>query len=121
MPKPEDRFKARILKDLKSYPGKWFATPRSRYATAGVSDIIGCYFGLFMAVEIKRPDGVGYYGVTPTQQRFLDAVVNNGGWSFVVEDNVSYTAFKAVLGQTWRLKDPQGWAASLEGQGQQHV
>ena len=51
----------------------------------GVSDIIGCFKGRYLAIEVKRP------GQKPTerQQSFLDRVNDEGGLSFVassVED-----------------------------------
>lgn len=107
---PEDRDIKRILLKLKEYPGWWHKTPRSRYTTSGTPDILGCFFGLTVAVEVKRFDMVGGYGVTPTQQRTLDAITAAGGWSFVVNNDVSYQNFLHHLGTAWRLKDPTGWA-----------
>ena len=51
----------------------------------GVSDIIGCYKGRYMAIEVKRK------GLVPTekQQSFIDTVKAAGGIAFVarsVED-----------------------------------
>lgn len=51
----------------------------------GVSDIIGCYNGRYLAIEVKRK------GQNPTekQQAFLDTVNAQGGLAFVarsVED-----------------------------------
>jgi len=51
----------------------------------GVSDILGCYQGKLLAIEVKRPGK----NPTPDQQRFLDRVKIEGGISFVahsVED-----------------------------------
>ena len=46
----------------------------------GVSDIIGCYQGRMIALELKAPNGkVSYY-----QQRFLDSVKAAGGIALVV-------------------------------------
>ena len=45
----------------------------------GVSDILGCYQGRLLAIEVKRPGKKP----TPDQQRFLDRVKIEGGISFV--------------------------------------
>ena len=48
------------------------------YAKAGVSDILACIKGRFVAIEVKRP------GKKPSdlQERFLDAVNTIGGLAF---------------------------------------
>ena len=48
------------------------------YAKAGVSDILACIKGRFVAIEVKRP------GKKPTdlQERFLDVVNTIGGFAF---------------------------------------
>ena len=45
----------------------------------GVSDVIGCHNGQFIAIEIKSGKG----RVTPYQQRFIDRVNDAGGLAFV--------------------------------------
>ena len=48
------------------------------YAKAGVSDILACIKGRFVAIEVKRP------GKKPSdlQESFLDAVNTIGGFAF---------------------------------------
>ena len=48
------------------------------YAKAGVSDILACIKGRFVAIEVKRP------GKKPSdlQERFLDAINTIGGLAF---------------------------------------
>ena len=48
------------------------------YAKAGVSDILACIKGRFVAIEVKRP------GKKPSdlQERFLDAINTIGGVAF---------------------------------------
>jgi len=45
----------------------------------GVSDIIGCWYGRYFAIEVKRP------GCNPSdkQRAFMDWVNDNGGLAFV--------------------------------------
>jgi penicillin-binding protein-related factor A (putative recombinase) len=45
----------------------------------GVSDIIGCYMGRMLAIEIKAPNGK----VSEHQREFLDRVNAAGGLAFV--------------------------------------
>jgi hypothetical protein len=48
----------------------------------GVSDIIGCYKGRFIAIELKAPKGI----LSPAQQTFIDRVNTAGGLAFVAKD-----------------------------------
>lgn len=45
----------------------------------GVPDIIGCYQGRLLAIEVKAPKGV----VSDHQQRFIDNINAAGGLAFV--------------------------------------
>ena len=62
----------------------------------GVSDIIGCKDGRFLAIEIKTAAG----RVTPHQQRFIDRVNAAGGIGFVarsLEDVIEGLGLKARM------------------------
>ena len=50
--------------------------------TPGISDIIGCYKGRMIAIELKAPRGI----VSPAQQVFIDRVNEAGGIAFVAKD-----------------------------------
>jgi hypothetical protein len=45
----------------------------------GVSDIIGCYFGRYFAIEVKAPGR----GLSENQQGFIQWVNDAGGLAFV--------------------------------------
>jgi len=45
----------------------------------GVADIIGCYQGRMIAIELKSPNGKA----TPDQERFIQNVNDAGGIAFV--------------------------------------
>ena len=47
--------------------------------TPGISDIIGCYRGRMIAIELKAPKGV----LSDAQQVFIDKVNAAGGIGFV--------------------------------------
>lgn len=51
---PEGRIKKKIKEFLNKVPSLWYYTPQDRY-TSGIPDIIGCYRGLFFALEVKDP------------------------------------------------------------------
>jgi len=86
---PEDRFKNRVLRVLKTHGGWWYTTPRSRFTKAGVPDVIGCMNGRFIAIEFKNPDG--YYTTTPAQRMNLDHIHSVGGVAFVCDSEQKAT------------------------------
>lgn len=45
----------------------------------GISDILGCWQGRMLAIEIKKPGG----RISPDQQKFIDTVNAEGGIAFV--------------------------------------
>lgn len=47
----------------------------------GVSDIIGCYKGKMIAIELKAPNGKP----TPDQERFIKNVNEAGGIAFIAK------------------------------------
>lgn len=81
MSTPEAKVKARIKKALNEL-GRctYFMPPASIYGQAGVSDIIVCRNGLFVAVEAKAKRGKP----TRLQIKFLERVAASGGLGMVV-------------------------------------
>lgn len=52
----EKYLQSKILKALRDFGGWWVKYhPGPRYGQPGVPDIIGCYQGIFVAMEVKRP------------------------------------------------------------------
>jgi len=62
----------------------------------GVADIIGCYKGRFIAIEVK----VGSRQLTPQQAAFLSQVERAGGCAFVAR-----SVKDVVVGLRWILDD----------------
>jgi len=121
---PEDKAKAKTLKRLRELGGWWYSVPRSRFGRAGIPDIMGCFCGQFIALELKRFDGIGNYGATQVQIRMLEEITDAGGvaWLVAREETLErLIKILTVMRKARDSEDPQGWAASLEGQGQQHV
>jgi hypothetical protein len=66
-----------LLKTVGIFSWKQWQGPMSQ--PRGVSDIIGCWNGRFLAIEVKTPGG----RVSPDQEKFLEAVRRHGGIAFV--------------------------------------
>ena len=71
-----------ILKTLRAYGGTWMKIHGNAQQGAGISDIIGCLDGRFVAFEVKRPDGS--HGLSPRQELFLQRISDSGGIAAVV-------------------------------------
>jgi Holliday junction resolvase len=59
--KPETALTSRIMDTLRAQGGWWMKVHGGGFQVAGVPDIIGCYKGRFVAIEVKVGDN------TPTQ------------------------------------------------------
>lgn len=58
---------------------KIYRKSRNKFAINGVSDILGCWRGKFVAIEVKSKRG----RLTDGQQSFLMRIQENGGIAFV--------------------------------------
>lgn len=77
----EKRIQSRILKWLNSLPhARFFKVAQGRYSEAGISDIVGSYYGHFVAFEVKSLTG----RPTAKQSYFLSQIEATGGFSAVV-------------------------------------
>ncbi len=65
-----------LLKGLGAVAVKFWGGPMTE---RGVSDLLVCYQGRFLAIEVKRPGGK----VSPEQERFLERVRAAGGIGLV--------------------------------------
>jgi len=80
----EKTFASQCLKRLReagTRGGLWIPFPRTRFANAGVSDLVY----VSAALEVKAPGGK--YGITPTQQAFLDKLNAAGGTGALVKSH----------------------------------
>jgi hypothetical protein len=92
----EKAFVAKAKKRLEAeVGGLWIAYPRTRFARAGVSDLLGCVRGRFVALEFKAPGSV--YKATETQCNFLDTIRGEAGFGAVVDSETELTAVIAAL------------------------
>jgi penicillin-binding protein-related factor A (putative recombinase) len=68
-----------LLKSIGIFHWKQFGGPMS---TPGIPDIIGCYKGRMIAIEVKAPKGK----VSPYQEQFIRQINEAGGLAFVARD-----------------------------------
>ena len=75
---PETRYQNKVLEYLKlEVGGYWIKIHASSFQTKGKPDIIGCYKGKFIGIELKRPDGKGR--LSKLQEYNLQQINDNGG------------------------------------------
>ncbi len=81
----ESALTKKIKKALQEeYPrDKWTKIHGDGFQEAGISDLIGCHRGKFIAIEVKRP-GKDYREPTPRQKKYLADVKASGGFSSVI-------------------------------------
>lgn len=80
---PESRVKARVKRILEKYPHAYRTMPvTGGFGNSGVPDFIVCINGKFVGIECKAN------GNKPTalQLKNLNAIVEAGGYGFVVDD-----------------------------------
>lgn len=83
---PETRLVRQIIKTLRADGGWWMKVHGSAFQVAGVPDIVGCYKGMFVSFEVKRP---GFENTTNTRQEFImDTIRRNGGIAEVVTSDL---------------------------------
>ena len=81
--KPESVIQRHIIQFLRGLDDAYVLNVGGGASTAkGTSDLIVCYRGRFLALEVKRPDGD--YGLTKPQAMRLAAVRKAGGVGTVV-------------------------------------
>lgn len=75
MAKPETAIVNKIMLWLEADGGWWFNVHGGPYQKAGVPDILGCYNGIFIAIEVKCP------GNEPTtlQSKTMQEIKESGG------------------------------------------
>lgn len=96
---PENRAKARVLTKLNTRksngePIYWIGFAGSQFGSAGL-DILICYMGQFVAVEVKRFDGKGK--LTKRQSLTLGQIATAEGATFVIDSEESLTKLDDYL------------------------
>jgi hypothetical protein len=93
---PEGRVKNVIKAYLRSLPNCWFFMPAAHgYGVNGIPDIVGCYKGVFFAIEAKAPGKVKQ--VTQLQQMQINAINQAHGWACAADDEARvHEMFKLI-------------------------
>jgi hypothetical protein len=73
----EARLRTAIVKKLSNYSGWWVVTHGGQFQTGGLPDIIGCYQGRFIGLEVKLPGKE--YTLTERQSHRLEQINKAGG------------------------------------------
>jgi hypothetical protein len=84
---------ANIAKALRAR-GAWVAKIHGgMYGTSGIPDLLCCFHGAFVALEVKRPGNKP----TPSQAAQLEGITRAGGRALVVHDADEALAILSVL------------------------
>lgn len=78
----ESTLRSNIVKRLNAYSGFWYVTHADKYGTTGLPDIIGCYQGRFVGLEVKLPGKE--HTLTSRQSRRLKQINDAGGKAAMV-------------------------------------
>jgi hypothetical protein len=82
---PESKVKAKCVAQLKEMGAVYFYPVTGGYGTSGVSDIVVCFDGRFIAIECKA----GKNKLSELQKMFQEKVAAAGGLALVInEENV---------------------------------
>lgn len=81
--KNEAALQANVLARLRGIGGKWENRSPGAFSAPGVPDIIGCFLGRYVAIELKNPNTHRWPSATdkrwPAQRAFLRDVFAEGG------------------------------------------
>lgn len=67
-----------IMEALRNKGGFWFKTHGDVYQMVGLPDILGCYKGRFIGIEVKRPSRKDS-GVSKIQKYVISKIKEAGG------------------------------------------
>ena len=85
--KSEADVKKYVKKVLDQYRWRWWMPPMNGFGQTGVSDFNALRAGVFLAVETKFGDNE----LTTNQEKFLNDVLSEGGFGFVVYETTVET------------------------------
>lgn len=78
---PEGKVKAKVSKILRDTPNTYFHMPVPGGFGGTTLDYIGCHFGVFFAIETKKPGGKP----TDRQNMIIEQMRRAGGKVFVID------------------------------------
>jgi hypothetical protein len=91
----ETALKNTVMHYLRTQGGLWEKRFQNAYTAPGTFDIVGCYFGNFVAIELKDP---GKYkdprgGLSPAQIAWEQLCLRAGGQTLVTDNLDDVKAF----------------------------
>lgn len=86
---PESKLTRKILDALRELESSWWVKIPGGPFLGNIPDILGCYRGRFVAIEVKHPHTS--HGVTPGQQATIDKINAAGGTA-----DVAYSVEEAM-------------------------
>lgn len=94
---PEAKVKKRVVTQLKSIGAYYFSPVTGGFGRSGVPDIVGCFNGLFFAIECKA----GKNKPTPLQHKNMAQIADAKGLVWVANElNADDTAMLLTRNQT---------------------
>ena len=94
---PEAKVKSLVTRQLKELGAYYFYPATGGFGRSGVPDIVGCFNGLFFAIECKA----GSNKPTTLQQKNLDQIVQAGGLAWVVNEENMRDVSATLLSLRW--------------------
>ncbi len=88
---------------LKSKNIYHFKVHGNGFMRAGIPDLICCVKGLFVAIEVKRPDGKGK--LSKLQEINIEQIQESGGIAIAFS---SYEPFKILIDKIWNMGEKRG-------------
>ena len=82
---PEKKVKRKVVALLKEYGAYYFYPVTSGFGASGVPDVIACYRGRFLGIEVKAD--LKKRGPTALQNKNLNDIEQNGGIAMVIDAN----------------------------------
>jgi hypothetical protein len=82
---PEKKVKKKVVEILKQYSAYYFYPVTGGFGASGVPDIIACYNGRFLGIEVKAD--AKKRGPTALQKKNLDQINATGGVGVVIDAN----------------------------------
>ena len=89
--KSESELQSDMIEYLKSKGIYHININPGKFMRAGIPDLICCIQGLFVAIEVKRPDGKGK--LDKLQEINIEQIKESGGIAVVMDNYIEFTKF----------------------------
>jgi hypothetical protein len=76
----DNSLKPAVVKALKARGAFVYVTPRTVYGKSGIPDLVICYYGASVWMELKNPGEQA----TAEQLLVIDQIIKAGGWAAII-------------------------------------